>query len=224
MSMPQRLELVRALQRGPAQRFERGFARWNVIESFLEVFIAHGLGAPGTWASYGDAANLEALVRGLALALKTGGGDYGNPGARLWARYLNELKAGRLAAKPVHNVLWSNAEQTSVDWGTRPDHNPATPNAAELTLFSASQFYRLILRNEPTIVLVLRTLGQPKLTRCYDWLTDTTNRKAVRTAGDLLATLATEPANAVAVAGALGHVAAFYPECAQASAPRRSDR
>ncbi|MEV0381647.1 hypothetical protein [Nonomuraea sp. NPDC050643] len=217
--MPQRLALVRDLQRGPAQRFERGFARWKAVEGIIEAFIAQGMGAPGTWTSYVDAASLEALVRGVALAAGLSADDYGNPGARLWAGYLTDLKAGRLTVKAVHNAAWGAAEQISVDWGAAPANNPATPTLSELTVYGASSAYRLALRNEPALAPALRTLNQRPLAACYDWLTDTTNPRPVRDGSKFLITLTRTPADLPAVTRGLTRLAAFYPACAKGARP-----
>ncbi|XVQ08303.1 hypothetical protein ACQP1W_37945 [Spirillospora sp. CA-255316] len=222
--MRDRLRLVRAFQRGPARRFERGFARWNVIEAVIELFIEHGMGAPGTWASYTDAAIVEGVQRGLALAGGRSGGDHGNPGARLWARYLTDLRAGRLKDKATHNAAWGNAEQASTEWGIRPANNPATPTVPELTLFTASESYRQTLRNEPTTRPLLRALNQPQLLDCYDWLTDVTNRKPIRNAGNVLLRLSRTPGNPQLASDVLTGLATTYPECTRGARHRLTPR
>ncbi|POM26021.1 hypothetical protein BTM25_04050 [Actinomadura rubteroloni] len=215
MPMADRLMLVHALQEGRAQSFEKGFARWNVIEGVIQVFLDEKMGAPGTWASYTNAGDIEAILRGVALAAGVSDDDYGDPGARPWARYLTDLKAGRLARKAVHDNEWGTAEQAAIDWGRDPANNPAHPDRSENAIFVASQAYRALLRNEPAIITVLRTLHDPVLSRCYDWLTDVTNRKAIRVAGTTIITIAREPLNVPAVAHALTRLASLFPECAR---------
>ncbi|REE95548.1 hypothetical protein [Thermomonospora umbrina] len=215
MTMPQRLALLRALQSGPAQRFQDGFANWNAIASVIELFMANGMGARGSWVSYANAAVLEGIVRGLALASGLSGDDGGNPGARRWARYLIDLRAGRLDVKAYHNRSWGIAEQESVDWGVLPVNNPAAPRREEATLYAASVGYRLVLRHEPTIVLVLRIIDQPHLSRCHHWLTDVTNPTPLRVGGQFFVALGRAPADVPGVAAALAQVAARYPECAR---------
>lgn len=213
MTMPERLALVRDLQRGPAQRFERGFARWRAIEGIIEGFIAGGMGAPGTWISYVDAAGLEALVRGVALASRISTDDYGNPGAQLWAGYLTDLAAGRLTVKAVHNVAWGTAEQTSIDWGTAPAGNPVRPTLPELAFYAVSAAYRLLLRQETTLAPALRPSPREPLAACYDWLTDTSNPRPFRDGAQFLIALATTPGDLSAIAGTLDRLAAVYPAC-----------
>lgn len=213
MTMPERLEFMRALQAGHAQRFKDGFQHWNVIEAVIELFIANDMGAPGTWASYVDAGIVEGIERGVAIASGIGQDDYGNPGARLWARYLTGLRAGRLDDKALHNRSWSIAEQASTEWGAHPANNPRLPTLAEATLFAASEVYRRTLRYEPAIKVVLRTVNAPHLTRCHDWLTDTTNRRPIRVGGQFFVTLSRTPTDVRAVTGALTRLASLYPEC-----------
>ncbi|TDD80366.1 hypothetical protein [Actinomadura rubrisoli] len=213
MPMPDRLRLVRALQDGRAQSFEKGFARWNVIQAVIRIFIDNDMGSPGTWASYTNAGGLEGLLRGVALASGMSDDDYGNPSARLWARYLIDLKGGRLAVKAVHNVAWSKAEQAALDWGRDPVNNPAVPTHIESAIWVSSEAYRVILRNEPAIMIVLRALNQPKLTRCYDWLTDVTNEEAIHTAGNAIVAIARTPTNVQALSRALAQLSTFYPAC-----------
>jgi hypothetical protein len=211
MAMAERLRVVQAMQRGPAQRFERGFARWNAIEAVIELFMANGLGEPGTWASRIDAGILEAIMRGVALALGLGNDTYGNPGSRLWADYLVRLRSGRLHDKAQHNVAWSRAEDTATEWTVR--NTPMLPTLPETTLYNASEAYRTALANEPNTMLVLRTIGRPWLTNCYNWLTDVTNRKPIRTYGQAIATFSMTPLNPHAVSATLAEVAATTPEC-----------
>ncbi|MFD0686195.1 hypothetical protein [Actinomadura fibrosa] len=219
MSSSERLSVVSYLQRRPAQRFERGFARWNALQAFVEVLAADGLGQPGTWSAYVDGAALEALVRGLALALGLSGDDYGNPGARRWARYLTRLAAGRLDVKAVHNREWAGAEQASIDHGRRPGYNPATPSRTERALLAASELYRLALRNESTIMFALGALHQPRLTHCYDWLTDTRNPLPVRDGARTLVAVTRVPPDLAATAAALTRLARDYPSCTHGFTP-----
>ncbi|MFD0855249.1 hypothetical protein ACFQ07_23620, partial [Actinomadura adrarensis] len=211
MTMAERLRVVQAMQRGPAKRFERDFARWNAIEAVIELFMANGLGEPGTWAGRIDAGILEAIMRGLALALGLSDDTYGNPGSRLWERYLLQLGSGRFRDKAEHNVAWSMAEDTATEWTVRT--TPMVPTLPETTLYTASEAYRTALANEPTTMLVLRTIGQPWLTNCYNWLTDVTNRKPIRVYGQAIATFSMTPLEPHAVSASLADVAATSPEC-----------
>jgi hypothetical protein len=64
-------------------------------------------------------------------------------------------------------------------------------------------------------MLVLRTIGRPWLTNCYNWLTDVTNRKPIRVYGQAIATFSVTPLDPLAATTALRGVAATTPECAR---------
>lgn len=65
MTMPERLEFVRAMQAGPAAQL--GAAdRWRNIEGVITFFRDNQLGASGTWVSYVDAGIVEGIQRGAS--------------------------------------------------------------------------------------------------------------------------------------------------------------
>jgi hypothetical protein len=118
MTMPERLEFVRAMSAGPSSAVIPGYTpRWRNIEGIIEFFRDHALGAPGTWVSYVDSGIVEGIERGILIAAGHSSDTFGNPGAALWAKYLTDLRAGALAARSVHDRVWSEAEQASTDYG-----------------------------------------------------------------------------------------------------------
>jgi hypothetical protein len=119
--------------------------------------------------------------------------------------------------RPGTTFAWSLAEDTATEWTVRTTtRKPAVP---EISLYSASEFYRTALANEPTTMLLLRTLNQPLPINCYNWLTDVTNRKPIRAYGQAIATLSTTPLDPVAVSSAVAAVAAVSPECMRWTPP-----
>lgn len=160
MSIAERLDFLRALQRGPASALVPGFDRWRNIEGVLEFFADGHTGQPGTWMSLVDAAILEGAERGTAIALGVARDTFGNPGALLWASYLTQLRAGALVARAVHDAAWSRAEQASTEHGVvLAAVRGVRPSAADRRFFQISQAYRWTLRNEPSVLVALTWPG-----------------------------------------------------------------
>jgi hypothetical protein len=179
MSMPERLEFVRAMQAGPAAQLGAP-DRWRNIEGVIMFFRDHRLGPPGSWVSYVDAGILEGIERGIAIALGRSKDEFGNPGSVKWASYLTRSSAGELPTRSAHDRAWSEAEQASTEHGVtlaaRHDQY-ATP--AEQRLYLYSEMYRWTLRNRPVALDLLTVYGwriHPDLARLrapfYDWFTD----------------------------------------------------
>lgn len=181
MTMPERLGFLRSLSPSAAP----GYApRWGNIEGVLEFFGDRGLGKPGSWISYVDAADLEAVERGAAIAEGRGTDTYGNQGAVLWASYLLLLRSGELTNRSAHDRAWSQAEQASIDAGVLlADHvHGLKPTPTEQRFFQFTEFYRWLLRARPELLDLC--LGSPTIgpgpTRArrqkfLDWFTDVTN-------------------------------------------------
>lgn len=179
LSMTERLEFVRAMQAGPAAALG-ATDRWRNIEGVISCFRDRGLGSSGTWVSYVDASIVEAIERGVAIALGRSDDGFGNPGSALWAGYLQKLSTGQLAARSEHDRTWSRAEQTSTDNGSvlAAQHGQyATP--AERRFFEFTNVYRFALRARPAALNLLGTSGPfksaglaPLRVPFYDWFTD----------------------------------------------------
>ncbi len=180
MGMAARLEFLRLVQSGPAAGL--GAAdRWRNIEGVLAFFRDHGLGAPGTWVSHVDAAILEGIERGVAIALGRSADGFGNPGSARWAAYLTRLHRGELTVRTVHDRAWSEAEQASTEHGVvlAEQLHGLRPTAVERRFFLFSEFYRWMLRNRPValdLLLVYAALLNPVLVLrrapFLDWFTD----------------------------------------------------
>lgn len=183
MTMDDRLELVRALQRGPAAAFG-ATDRWRNIEGVIAFFRDRGLGAPGTWVSHVDAGIVEGIERGIAIALGRSTDGFGNPGSAKWADYLLRLQRGDLAGRAAHDRAWGEAEQASTDHGVLLAErvHGLRPTAVERRFFLFSEFYRWTLRNRPVVLdmlLVYGVLAHPELAArrvpFLDWFTDVGN-------------------------------------------------
>lgn len=177
MTMAERLAFLRSISPSAAP----GYApRWGTIEGVLEFFADRGLGKPGSWISYADAGDLEAIERGIAIAEARGTDTYGNQGAVLWASYLLLLRSGELSSRSAHDRAWSQAEQASVDDGVllagQVHGLKATP--AEQRFFKFTEFYRWVLRARPELLDLY--LGSAPITpgkalrqqKFLDWFTD----------------------------------------------------
>ncbi|GDY32240.1 hypothetical protein [Gandjariella thermophila] len=178
MSMPERLDFLRRLQRGPASDLVPGFDRWRNIEGVLEFFASDHVGRPGSWVSIVDAAILEGAERGTAIALGVTGDTFGNPGAPLWASYLTQLRAGALAQRAVHDAAWSRAEQASTEHGLAVAAALGVrPSVVDRRFFLISQVYRWTLRNERGVLVAASAPaagGLPPAARAswLAWFTD----------------------------------------------------
>jgi hypothetical protein len=178
MSMPDRLAFLRSISPGAAPGYP---PRWGNIEGVLEFFIDRNLGKPGSWVSYVDAGDLEAIERGIALAEGRGTDTYGNPGSVLWASYLLALLGGQLTDRAAHDRAWSQAEQASIDHGVAlaEKTHGLKPTPTEQRFLAFTQFYRWVLLNRP----ILLDLGLPPIapgkppqqTNFLNWFTDVTN-------------------------------------------------
>lgn len=180
MTISERIELMEAMMRGPGAQFGAQ-SRWRNIQGVMMFFRDHGWGAPDTWTSYVDAGIVEGVERGLALALGRKGGDFGNPGAVLWQRYVTALRAG-FPSRAAHDRAWGDAEQASTDYGydlaVRVHNRP--PNPVEQGFFNFSQIYRSIMRSREEAVAVVAYYGllsgQPEVlyrSRDFvDWFTN----------------------------------------------------
>lgn len=182
MTMPQRLEFVRAMQTGHAGQL--GAAdRWRNIEGVITFFADYQLGPSGSWVSYVDAGIVEGIERGIAIALGLPGGDFGNPGSALWASYLIQLSRGELTTRGAHDRAWSLAEQASTEHGNAlAAQHGQYPTGVERRFYQFSEVYRWTLRNRPVVLDLLAVYGwliHPDLARLrapfYDWFTDVGN-------------------------------------------------
>ncbi|WP_033434876.1 hypothetical protein [Saccharothrix syringae] len=180
MTTDERLEFLRALQRGPAAALGAS-DRWRNIEGVIAFFRDRDLGAPGTWVSHVDAAILEGIERGVAIALGRSADGFGNPGSARWASYLTRLHRGELTARHAHDRAWAEAEQSSTDHGVRlaEQVHGLRPTGVERRFFLFSEFYRWTLRNRPVVLDLLLVYGllvhpdlAPRRVPFLDWFTD----------------------------------------------------
>jgi hypothetical protein len=79
--------------------------QFRAIEGVIIFFQRKGLGAPGSWVSMVDAAIVEAVQRGGAIALGVAPATAtgGNPGTALWVAFLRTRKAGGFPNRDVRS-------------------------------------------------------------------------------------------------------------------------
>jgi hypothetical protein len=180
MTMAERLAFLRSMSPGAAS----GYApRWGNIEGVLEFFDERNIGKPGTWISYVEAGDMEAIERGIAIAEGRATDTYANRGAVLWASYLLLLNSGELTGRAEHDRAWSQAEQSSIDDGVllAEKTHGLKPTPAELRFFKFTEAYRWVMRNRTVAAdLYLSSpsigAGKPALQQKFlDWFTDVTN-------------------------------------------------
>ncbi|EQD83806.1 hypothetical protein A8924_6014 [Saccharopolyspora erythraea NRRL 2338] len=181
LPLRERLVFIRALQDRVAAEHVPGFRHWRNIEGLLTFFSEKGMGARGSWVSHVDSGDLEGIERGTAIALGVSDDDFGNPGAPLWADYLNRMRRGELTDRSVHDQAWSQAEQVSTDHGRRlAERAGVSPARMEWNLFQFAQLYRWMMRNPQTALILLDEhiagpLGIPFVPADFlRWLTDVT--------------------------------------------------
>lgn len=100
LTMSSRLKYLRHME---SKFFHRVNARdqFRNIEGVISFFDKFNLGAPESWISYVDAAILESIQRGGAIALGLSSETGGNPGSELWASFLRGMRDGTLDDRSV---------------------------------------------------------------------------------------------------------------------------
>ncbi|MFC7343716.1 hypothetical protein [Saccharopolyspora griseoalba] len=177
--MGQRVVFLRALQERLAADYIPGFRHWRNFEGLLRFFDERGYGARGSWISWSDAGNLEGIERGVAIALRGSGPDFGNPGAEPWADYLRRMHRGELADRATHDPVFADAEQASLEHGVSlAEARGAEPSRMDRNLYLGSELYRWMLRNpQPVLFELNRTTRERTGTPLapadfYRWFTD----------------------------------------------------
>ncbi|GAB2677767.1 hypothetical protein GCM10027271_43360 [Saccharopolyspora gloriosae] len=218
LPLSERLVFVRAIQDEIAAEYIPGFRHWRNIEGVIRFFDENGFGAPGTWVSYVDAAILEGVERGAAIALGRSEDDFGNPGSELWADYLRRSHRGELTDRWVHDPAWGNAEQASTEHGLRlAAAHGAVASRVDEQIYEFSEFYRWLLRNPQTALLALNealrgTVGLPLPPADFlRWFTDVTISEPTYRGGHLARDVAV-PDPVAAPISALRLLLAYAPE------------
>ncbi|MFC4048295.1 hypothetical protein ACFOY4_01255 [Actinomadura syzygii] len=126
--------------------------RWTCLEGMIDFFATRSLGAPGTWISRVNAAVLESVQGGIALALDHGDVRDAVP-ARVWAEYLTLWHAEHLSLPFQHAQVWSNAQEISLEAALQHaehDHG-LRPTAVERDFLSMVRAYNWAVTNRPAV-------------------------------------------------------------------------
>ncbi|KAK2732693.1 hypothetical protein FQN57_002500 [Myotisia sp. PD_48] len=198
MAIPSRLEFMKYMS---ANKFGElsSSDQFRAIEGIMDFFIRKQLAGQGTALSLMDAAVVEGIQRGAAIALGLSqvGGD--NPASAKWAIFFEQQKTGGLTDRYKHDLMWASAEQTALDYGIRltqtsPGFSP--PSSKELRWMQFTNVYRVIMRYRRTISWLFKaafTFTDPAVSMTadafMDWLTDITDSTAVGFLADIAWTL-----------------------------------
>ena len=147
LSMPARAQLLDDL-REHAAAFDAQNSHRNHA-AVIDFFHDHGLGAPGSWVSRVNSVVLEAITRGIAMALDPHAEDYSNPGARAWASYFRQCQRGELSQTSLHARAWSEAKQIATDHAVlvATHRYQLTPTAPERKFLSIARAYNWAMAN-----------------------------------------------------------------------------
>lgn len=149
---------------------------FHAVEGVLSFFVRRHLATPGTWLSVVNAAVLEAIQRGTAVALNQTEETGGNPAVLKWANFFNQRAGGALNNRAVsitlfphrtpplltyqeHDVAWAVAEQTAVDYGIHMANSMPKIERPSTRISRWNQFtrvYRTIMQYRRTILWILR--------------------------------------------------------------------
>ncbi|KAJ9142346.1 hypothetical protein NKR23_g7272 [Pleurostoma richardsiae] len=115
--------------------------QFRALEGVHQFFLDQGLSTPGTWTSYTEAANLEAIQRAAATLLGYDSSTGGNPGTDQWVNFITTMSNGGYSTQQAHDKAWSLAEQAG------SEHGITLATAAGITAAGRVQrwdtFYRL---------------------------------------------------------------------------------
>ncbi|KAI9890593.1 MAG: hypothetical protein M1814_003791 [Vezdaea aestivalis] len=156
----------------------------QAIEGVIIFFMNKGLGAPGTWVSYVDAAIVEGIQRGGAIALGFSDAQGGNPGSVKWADFMRRMKNNQLGERDAHDYAWSDSEQTSTEYGRRTADSLSLPTTNQtLRWYKFTQIFRWVMRNRQLVVQLIKDAApfptgfiiSKSAQLIIDWLTNITD-------------------------------------------------
>lgn len=101
--MSDRLVFLQQLESQQGPKYN-ATTEWRNIEAIITFFYDNNLGASGSWVSYTDAAILEGIELGFAIASGLSTDTNGSPCPNLWAAFLTDLGNG-MSFFPLSNLL-----------------------------------------------------------------------------------------------------------------------
>lgn len=164
-----------------------GLRPWSAIEASLEFFHQAGWGQPllhrddpGDFIAVADAYVLEALARGVVMALTTENDHLGNPGAPVWCDYVLHLKDDPewpQSGRAEHDRMWARAEHLATEHGCKQaEDRGARRTEIQYRWYLLSSLYRSLMTEPPAW---LSRIGQKGP---MAWLSDVTRPAPVHTA------------------------------------------
>ncbi|EAS31486.3 uncharacterized protein CIMG_06965 [Coccidioides immitis RS] len=184
MKIRDRIEFVQFMARSKL-RFLESSNQFRAVEGTMDFFVRKSIANRGTWMSYINAAVVEAIQRGAAIALGESDNTGGNPATLKWADYFDQRKLGRLMNRDAHDRAWAVAEQTAVEYGIRlanskPDIE--TPTTRERRWQQFTKIYRMVMQYRRTLLWLIKMAfnftspGLPMASEAFlDWFTDVTD-------------------------------------------------
>jgi hypothetical protein len=145
------------------------------INGILNAFIATDTGAPGTWASWGDAGILGSIQNGLAMFLdesfRPGSSPLATIATNAWKEYFQSFENTGRSNRTLQ--LWGAAEGAGTTYGKwLAQESGATKSPGEMLFLGIGDLYRngLSVRQDPA------TMGGPQWSaNLYGWFFDTSS-------------------------------------------------
>ncbi|KAI5307472.1 hypothetical protein KEM55_008200 [Ascosphaera atra] len=167
----------------------------GAVKGLMNFMIGKKLARTKTFLSCINAAVLESLQRGAAMALGVSKDTGGNPGTIKWAEFFHKYQKGLLKTRDDHDLAWAMAEQRAVDYGVLlADTLPGIerPTNRMLRFVKLSWLYRSIMMYRRTIIWFMRlsfAFTNPSVAfaseEIINWLTDVSHAESVEFLGEV---------------------------------------
>ncbi|KAI5302587.1 hypothetical protein KEM56_000545, partial [Ascosphaera pollenicola] len=194
MSMPDRLSFLKYIIVHKLTLLDAA-DQAGAEEGMMNFMIGKKLSHTKTYLSCLNAAVLESVQRGAAIALNISRDTGGNPASPKWAKFFIQYQRGQLDDRNYHDLAWAKAEQSAIDYGillaeTLPGIEQ--PTGRILRFVRASTLYRTIMMYRRTILWLLRisfAFTNPSVAfsaeELLDWLTDITQPESIEFLGEV---------------------------------------
>ncbi|KAI5287673.1 hypothetical protein KEM54_005832 [Ascosphaera aggregata] len=167
----------------------------GAVEGLMNFLIGKRLAQTKTYLSCLNAAVIEGIQRGCAIALGLSTDTGGNPSSLKWAKFFVQYKSGQLRDRNYHDIAWAASEQSAIEYGTllaetlpgieRPSHRI-------LRFVKMTRVYRSIMLYRRTIIWILRlsfAFTNPSVAfsseEILNWLTDITHPDSIEFLGEV---------------------------------------